>query len=72
MQLIHWFRSDPRRLCALGVWLNLLGCGVTFHALANGAPTGQLLAGIAFSTTAALCKLRGRDRFRLQRLRRAN
>ena len=69
-QLIHWFRTDPRRLCVLGVWLNLLGCAVLFYALLAGAPVGQVLAGIALTASAALCKVTGRDRFRLQRLQR--
>jgi hypothetical protein len=69
-QPIHWFLSDPRRLCVLGVWLNLLGCAVLFYALVGGAPVGQMLAGIALTATAALCKVAGRDRFRLQRLQR--
>ena len=69
-QLIHWFRTDPRRLCVLGVWLNLLGCAVLFYALLGGAPVGQVLLGIALTASAALCKVTGRDRFRLQRLRR--
>lgn len=68
-QLIHWFlESDPRRLCVLGVWLNLLGCAVLFHALLGGAPVAQTLGGIALTATAAFCKVAGRDRFRLQRL----
>lgn len=70
-QLIHWFRTDPRRLCVLGVWLNLLGVAVLLHALLGGAPAGQMLAGIALTASAALCKVAGRDRFKLQRLQRS-
>jgi len=69
-QLIHWFQIDPRRLCVLGVWLNLLGCAVLLHAMLVGAPAAQLLTGIALLATAALCKASGRDRFKLQRVRR--
>jgi len=69
-QLIHWFQIDPRRLCVLGVWLNLLGCAVLFHAMLVGTPVGQTLAGIALLATAALCKVSGRDRFKLQRVQR--
>jgi len=69
-QLIHWFQTDPRRLCVLGVWLNLLGCAVLFYALLGGAPVGPVMAGIALTATAALCKVAGRDRFKLQRLQR--
>jgi hypothetical protein len=69
-QLIHWFRTDPRRLCVMGVWLNLLGVAILFQALLDGAPPGQVLAGIAFTASAALCKVAGRDRFKLQRLQR--
>ena len=69
-QLIHWFRTDPRRLCVLGVWLHLLGVAVLFYALLGGAPVGPVMAGIALTATAALCKVAGRDRFRLQRVQR--
>ena len=54
----------------LGYHLDLLGCAVLFYALVGGAPVGQMLAGIALTATAALCKVAGRDRFRLQRLQR--
>lgn len=71
-QLIHWFKSDPRRLCVLGVWLNLLGCALLAHALLlGGTSAGQMLAGIALTASAALCKVTGRDRFKLQRLQRS-
>jgi len=70
-QLIHWFQSDPRRLCVLGVWLNLLGVAVLFYAVLSGAPAAQMLAGIALTATAALCKVTGRDRFKLQRVQRS-
>lgn len=70
-QLIHWFRTDPRRLCVLGVWVNLLGCAVLVHALLGGAPADEMLAGIALTASAALCKVSGRDRFKLQRLQRS-
>ena len=69
-QLIHWFQTDPRRLCVLGVWLNLLGCAVLFYALLGGGAVGPVMAGIALTATAALCKVAGRDRFKLQRLQR--
>ncbi len=69
-QLIHWFRTDPRRLCVLGVWLNLLGLAVLAYALLGGAPAAPMMAGIALTATAALCKVAGRDRFKLQRLQR--
>lgn len=71
-QLIHWFHADPRRLCVLGVWLHLLGCGLMFHALVTGAPVGQVIAGVTLTGAAAFCKVTGRDRFRLRRLPRAN
>ena len=70
-QLIHWFQIDPRRLCVLGVWLNLLGVALLFFAVLSGAPVGQMLAGIALTAAAALCKVAGRDRFRLQRVQRS-
>ena len=69
-QLIHWFRTDPRRLCVLGVWLNLLGLAVLAYALLGGAPAAPMMAGLALTATAALCKVAGRDRFKLQRLQR--
>lgn len=69
-QLIHWFRTDPRRLCVLGVWLNLLGVAVLFSAVLSGAPVGPTLVGLALTASAALCKVTGRDRFKLQRIQR--
>ncbi len=70
-QLIHCFDADPRRLCVLGVWLHLLGVAVLLHALLGDRPAPQVLAGIALTASAALCKVTGRDRFKLQRLERS-
>ena len=69
-QLFQWFQADPRRICVVGVWLNLFGCAATFHALVVGGPVLNLLLGVALTLAGAAFKIDGRDRFKRDRLKR--
>lgn len=62
-----WFRSDPRRLCVVGVWFSLLGLAVTVGALLAGDSLLGLLAGAFLSATGSWAKVAGRDLFRRNR-----
>jgi hypothetical protein len=66
-----WFRSDPRRICVVGVWLSLAGLAVTVAALVTGLDVAGLLAGIVLTACGSWAKVAGRDQFRRNRLSRA-
>src|SRR5687768_12815667 len=44
-KLSSWFKADPRRICVLGVWMYLAGCGICFLSIATSAPAAGLLTG---------------------------
>lgn len=66
-KLASWFQADPRRICVLGVWLYLAGCGLTFYFLVAGAPAAGLVFGVALALAGARAKVIGRERFKHRR-----
>jgi len=67
-KLSSWFNTDPRRICVLGVWLDLAGCSICFLSIATSAPATGLLTGVFLMLAGAKAKVLGRDRFKRQRL----
>lgn len=64
--VVTWFLSDPRRLCVVGVWVNLAAFAVSLFALLQadlGVAAGALLLFIG----AALAKASGLQRFKHHR-----
>ena len=67
--LSQWFLADPRRLCALGVWLYLVGTAILFLSLTDGMSATGLTGGFLLAWCGGWAKESGRERFRRHRLR---
>ena len=67
--LFNWFLSDPRRLCALGVWLYLAGTAAMFISLIDGMAPAGLIGGLVLAGCGGWAKESGREKFRRYRLR---
>ncbi|MBA2960907.1 MULTISPECIES: hypothetical protein [Ramlibacter] len=63
----HWLRTDPRRLCVVGVWLSLAGVATTFTSLTSGQPLAGLATGLLLTAIGSWTKAAGRDLFRRDR-----
>lgn len=64
-----WFLNDPRRLCVVGVWMNLAGFAASLLAVVQ-ADVAVAGAALLLFLAAAGFKASGLERFRRGRIRR--